>query len=243
MSSGLSAQRAFEISIEKIGQPEILKSEFKKNERAPMKRIGIFAMLIGAVIILRIVTERPDAEHLRENEQLVWMVTGSAIVLFGLNTVTFIKLGEARDVRIWKLVGISYSIFAAWISMMPILVFLTVPKFSAAVGMTDRTLTFAAVTVSFLSALGWRWTRGFLPIIQSRRIRTTIGVAGCVLGPVTMALFWFVIAPQLKYFAVVPATWVCTLTAILGGVGYGLAEAAHTQTRMSGFMKSKEQNV
>ena len=230
MKLELTQKKAFEISVRRIGQPKMLKSEFKKNERTSMKKLGIFAMLIGAVIILRILTEHPDAAHLRENEQLVWMVTGIAIVLFGLSTTVFIKLGDAKDIRLWKLVGISYSIFAVWISMTPILLFLTVPKYSAAVGMTDRILTFTAVTVSLLSALGWRLSTGILPIVQNRRIRANIGITCCLVGPLSMALFWFFIAPQLRHFAVVSVTWAWTAMAILGGVGYGLAEAARRQT-------------
>jgi len=151
-----------------------------------------------------------------------------------LSTAFFIKLGDARDVRWWKLVGITYSIFAAWISTLPIFLFLTVPKFSAAVDMPDRILTFAAVTVSLLSVLGWRLSQGILPLIQNRRTRTTVGIASCVLGPVSVAFFWFFIVPQLRYFAIVPCTWVFTAMAILGGVGYGLTEAAHIQGEAKG---------
>ena len=228
--SGLNAPRAFDVAVQRIGQAKTLKCEFKKVERTSMKKIGIFAVLIGALMILRILTEHPDAAHLRKNEQVEWLIAGTAIVLFGLSTALFIKLGDARDVRLWKLVGITYSIFAAWISALPIFLFLTVPKFSAAVDLTDRILTFAAVTVSLLSVLGWRLSRGIVPLIQNRRTRTTIGIGCCILGPVSVTLFCFFIAPQLRNFAVVPFTLALTAMAILGGVGYGLAEAARRQT-------------
>src|ERR1700679_2335147 len=89
MHSGMNEQKAFEISVQQIGQPKMLKSEFKKTERTSMKKIGIFAVLIGTVIILRILTEHPDAAHLRPNEQLRWLITGGAIVFFGLSSAFF----------------------------------------------------------------------------------------------------------------------------------------------------------
>lgn len=231
---GLNEQIAFEISVRRVGQPEMLKGEFKKIGGKSGKTTGIFAVLIGAVIILRILTEHPDAAHLRKNEQAEWLVAGAAIVLFGLSTAFFIKLGDVRELRLWKLVGITYSTFAVWISMLPIILFLTVPRFSAAVGLTDRILTFTAVTMSLLSVLGWRWSRGKLPVIQNQRIRTIIGIICCLLGPVSMAFFWLFIIPHSSRFAVVPVTWAWTAMAILGGVGYGLTEAACRQTEVAG---------
>lgn len=186
-------------------------------------------MLIGAFMVLRILTEHPDAAHLRKNEQVEWLIAGSAIVLFGLSTVFFIRMGDARDVRWWKLVGITYSIFAAWLSALPIYLFLTVPKYSAAVDLPARILTFAAVTVCLLSIPGWRLVHGILPPVLSRRTRTTAGIAGCILGPAVVAIFLFLIAPHLKYFAIVPCAWTLAAMAILGGVGYGLAETARKQ--------------
>src|SRR5476651_1125481 len=57
MRSGLSAQKAFEIAAQRIGQASLLRSEFKKSERTFMKPtlmvlIGIFAVLFGTALIL-----------------------------------------------------------------------------------------------------------------------------------------------------------------------------------------------
>ena len=54
---GLDEYQAFEISVQKIGQPELLENEFQKSERRFMKttiRIsaGILGILIGAVLML-----------------------------------------------------------------------------------------------------------------------------------------------------------------------------------------------
>jgi hypothetical protein len=232
MKSGLNAQKAFEISASRMGQPEILKSEFKKVERTSMKKISIFALLVGAVIVLRILTHQPDASHLRRNEQVGWLITGSAILLFGFRNLLFnSNSGDSRDIRRWKLVGITYSMVAVWISIFPILLFLTEPRYSAALGTTGRILTFMAVAVSFLSVFGWRMSRRILPIVPSKQARTHIGIACCLLGPALAAIFWFSIARQLHFsIGVILITWTWAVMAILGGVGYGLAETARGQT-------------
>src|SRR5580704_7776226 len=80
MKSGLNEQKAFEFSVQIIGQPKTLNSEFKKSERTSMKKIGISAVLIGAIIILRILTAHPDAAHYRPNEQVRFLIVGGAIV-------------------------------------------------------------------------------------------------------------------------------------------------------------------
>jgi hypothetical protein len=236
MKAGLTGEDAFAVSIQRMGQPEILTSEFKKNEGTSIKKLGIVAMLFGAVIILRIVTARPDAEHLRENEQLGWLISGSAILIFGLRNLVFNSNSSGiRDVRRWRLIGITYSMIAVWISMVPILLFLTVPQCSAAVGLVGRILTFAALAVSFLSVFAWKMSRGILPAVPSKRTRMRIGIACCVLGPALAALFLFSIALQLHYsVGVILITWVWAAMAILGGVGYGLTEAACGQTATAG---------
>ena len=74
MKSGFNEQKAFEISVRRVGRPEILGIEFKKDESTAMKKTGLLAMFVGAAIILRILTEHPDAAHLRRNEQMEWLL-------------------------------------------------------------------------------------------------------------------------------------------------------------------------
>jgi len=110
-------------------------------------------------------------------EQLEWFWFGVAVVFAGFSAAMFnFTLGETRDVRLWKLVGITYSIFAVWICMLPVCSFLTVPKFSAAFSLTERILAFSALAVSLLSIPGWRYGRDFLPVIGTRRTRTASGL-------------------------------------------------------------------
>ncbi len=56
MKSGLNDQNAFEISVQRIGKPQPLKSEFKKIERQFMKTMkivgGIVGVMIGAALMV-----------------------------------------------------------------------------------------------------------------------------------------------------------------------------------------------
>jgi len=233
MKAGLNEQKAFEMAAGRMGQPEILKREFKKVESTSVKRISIFALFVGTVIVLRTLTVRPDdAAHYRPNEQVAFLTAGSALLLFGLSNLFFnTNPGDSRDIRWWRLVGIAYSMVAVWISVIPIFMFLTVPKYSAAFGMTGRILAFTALAVSFLSVFGWRMSRGILPVVCSHRTRTRIGIACCLLGPASAVLFvWFLVASQSPFsVGAILVTWAWTVMAILGGVGYGLTEAARRQ--------------
>ena len=55
--AGLNEQKAFEISTQRIGQPKMLRREFKKSERRFMKQIvkigaGIVGVLVGIAFII-----------------------------------------------------------------------------------------------------------------------------------------------------------------------------------------------
>jgi uncharacterized membrane protein len=57
MESGLSEQKAFEISVRQIGQPKMLKREFKKIERTFMKRAakmgaGVLGIVVGMGLMM-----------------------------------------------------------------------------------------------------------------------------------------------------------------------------------------------
>jgi hypothetical protein len=226
---GKSEAEAFKISARQIGRPEILRCEFHKNEAASSKRIGTVIVLAGAMIILRILVRYGEMGYWK-SEQLEWLLAGAAMILFGLGTAFFnIGLGETRDIRLWKLVGITYSLFAVWISLLPVCSILTVPKLSAGFGLTDRALVLTAIAVSALSVFGWRLGCRALPIIRSRPIRNTVGIAGCLLGPISVAIYLSFILPQSNRFPLAEFFLAWTGMAILGGAGYGLTEAARIQ--------------
>src|SRR5580700_5435658 len=54
MRSGLGEKAAFEISVRQLGQPQMLKAEFKKNGAASGKKLGIMALIAATLMILRV---------------------------------------------------------------------------------------------------------------------------------------------------------------------------------------------
>lgn len=89
----LNEQRAFEISVARIGPPEMLKREFKKSERTFMKRtliilVGIFVGLAGAGLILPALAWYRDHGAM-PGEQLGFLLLGIAIALAGVSTAIY----------------------------------------------------------------------------------------------------------------------------------------------------------
>lgn len=230
VKSGLSEQTAFETSASRMGRPETLKCEFKKNEGTAIKKIGLLATLIGVAIIFRILTEYLGWAPSSQNEQRAWLITGGTFIFFGLsNAFIYFEPGDSRNVRRWKIIGIFYSTFAVWLSMLPIFLFLTVPKFSAAASMAGRILAFAALAVSILSVLGWRKCRAVLPVVPNHRTRTMLGIIGCILGLFFVVLVFFM-RPLNYSIGIILGPWTLAMASVLGGVGYGLEKAAEERT-------------
>jgi hypothetical protein len=231
MKSGANEEKAFEISIQQIGQPKMLDNEFKKSEGTLIKKIGIFAAIVGAVIISRILTEHPDAEHLRPKEQTAWLIAGSVIALFGIG-IALIKAGSDRGVvRRWKLVGVGYSIFASAFSIFLTTLCLAEPRISSAFTITDWILVFAANAVSVFSIVGLRQGCGRLPVVHNSQVRMAIGIVGPLLGAFWMLAYVIFIVPQQVQVranhSVAMFLWALAAMSLLGGVGYGLEKAAH----------------
>lgn len=93
MQSGLNEQKAFEISVQQIGQPKQLKNEFKKGERTFMKQVikisaGIIGILVGMAFItpaLALYQKQGAMVH----DAAVGFLIGIPIVLIGLITTIF----------------------------------------------------------------------------------------------------------------------------------------------------------
>jgi hypothetical protein len=93
MKSGLSGQQAFEISVQQVGQPKTLNREFKKSERAFMKRtliilIGIFGVLFGPAIFLPALALH-NHQGVSGNRVIVPMTVGIIITLIGVSTAIY----------------------------------------------------------------------------------------------------------------------------------------------------------
>jgi hypothetical protein len=87
MKLGLSAQKAFETSVQKIGQPKVLKGEFKKSERTFMKQIikisaGVIGILVGMAFIMPAVAQ---ARHqgTMANDEVGLLLLGIVLTIAG----------------------------------------------------------------------------------------------------------------------------------------------------------------
>jgi hypothetical protein len=91
VKAGMDESCAFEITTGHIGQPRLLKREFKKIERNIMKRViiltmGIFGILIGPGFILPALAKHKNLGIW--NYDIVWpIILGVIIALAGMGTV------------------------------------------------------------------------------------------------------------------------------------------------------------
>lgn len=234
MQSGLNVEKAFEISVRQLGQPQALKTEFRKNGTVTGKISGVLVMAACVVMILRVLYVHYHTVPAWKHDQIGWILFSISMFFWAANSVFFnFTLGDVREVRLWKLVGITYSVAAIWLTLQPILFFLTIPKYGAALNTMERVLIFGAATICILSVFGWQLSRKFLPVIRNRRTRTFIGVACALSGSCAIAVF---IGFGLPHFFGMPTplvfviwSWTWTATAVLAGTGYGLAEAARSR--------------
>jgi hypothetical protein len=106
MKSGLNEQKAFEISVQRIGQPKMLKSEFKKSEGNIMKRIiviltALFGTVFGGAMIL------PTLGRWHQTGTLLLYPFLTGIILFVLSAgISFYGIRTYRETRGRKLIGI-----------------------------------------------------------------------------------------------------------------------------------------
>jgi uncharacterized membrane protein YidH (DUF202 family) len=89
MKSGLNEQKAFEISVQRIGQPKVLKREFKKSERTFMTKmmilLGIFGVLVGTAFILPALAKY-NQQGTMVHDAAIGFLIGIPIVLVGIGT-------------------------------------------------------------------------------------------------------------------------------------------------------------
>jgi hypothetical protein len=182
-------------------------------------------------MILRVLQVRYTAGPPWKGDQVSWIFSCLLISFWAASAVFFnFSLGSVREVRLWKLVGITCSVVAIWVSLLPILLVLKMPRFHAAFSTTERILALTAAAASLLSVFAWQHGRKVLPVVRNRRTRTLIGIACGLSGPGLISLFIGFGVPQLGHFQAplfyVLMAWGWTAMAVLAGVGYGLAEAA-----------------
>ena len=82
--SGMDEQKAFEISVQRVGQPKVLNSEFKKSERTLMKRTakigtGVIGVLIGMALLVPGSVQLRDELVMANGKFGLWLLGGFLI--------------------------------------------------------------------------------------------------------------------------------------------------------------------
>jgi hypothetical protein len=93
LQPGLTERNAFEVSARQIGQPELLKSEFKKSERDGMKRsliisAGIIGVLVGMAFVMPAVAQYRHEGAMTLNK-ICLLLLGFGLTLGGGSVAVF----------------------------------------------------------------------------------------------------------------------------------------------------------
>lgn len=139
----------------------------------------------------------------------------------------FTRAGQSAGAQLAKLAGIACLVIAGSFSLL----ILSALSHHAA-GWLFKLLGLSALAATFLS---WRYGYRFLPVIRNQPVRAAIGGACCLAGIVWIQLCIHFV----PHFMVHPAgsdlpfgqfmaafLWAWNVTAILGGIAYGLEKAA-----------------
>lgn len=100
VKSGLNEQNAFEISVQRIGKPQTLKSEFKKIERKFMKTMkivgGIVGVMIGAALMVPGSIELHDELIVANGKLALWLL-GFILQMWAISSLwRMVRPGAAR---------------------------------------------------------------------------------------------------------------------------------------------------
>jgi hypothetical protein len=93
LKSGSDEQNAFRMSVQQMGQPDLLKQEFKKSERTFMKKpliilAGIFGVLVGTGLILPALAKYKE-QGAMVHDAAMGLLIGISIVLGGIGTAFY----------------------------------------------------------------------------------------------------------------------------------------------------------
>jgi hypothetical protein len=100
VKSGLNEQNAFEISVQRIGKPQPLKSEFKKIERQFMKTMkivgGIVGVMIGAALMVPGSIQLHDELVVANGKLALWLL-GFILQMWAISSLwRTVRPGAAR---------------------------------------------------------------------------------------------------------------------------------------------------
>jgi len=208
LQAGRDEAEAFENAVERMGRSDLLGAEFAKIE---------------------------ESEGFEKS-----------LLRMGYSFLTVLK-----EKRMSRIIGIACCVFASLYSLLLAPHLFLIHELSP----MQRILGLTAVVMTVVSLAGLRFNYKLLPVIRNKRIRTWIGLA-CGL----VAVGWLAVFSDLLPNVIVPRAlrhldvnapvesmqavfvvglsllWAMTLAAILGGIAYGLEEAARRRTKMEAYV-------
>lgn len=155
----------------------------------------------------------------------------------------FAKINRFKWSRPAQIIGIALcalaGIVVSWVSP----AFLTIREMT----LGQRLTGFAAVGVAVFAIMSWRFSYRYLPVIRHPWLRMAVGLACGLAGVVWLyafgGLLYYVIVPRAFNSGTSPQNafpafniflafvWAIAFAAVLGGLAYGLEEAARRQER------------
>jgi len=155
----------------------------------------------------------------------------------------FAKINRFKWSRPAQIMGIALCALAGIIVSFVGPAFLTIREMT--IGQRLAGLAAAAVTVFAIAS--WRFSYRYLPVIRHRWLRMAAGLASGVAGVVWLyafgALLFYVIVPRAFSSGALPENsfpafnillafvWAIAFSAVLGGIAYGLEEAARRRRK------------
>ena len=212
--------------------------------------------------------------HLREdvdgqvrtglNEESAFKAAVQKIGKSDLLKAEFAKIHGPTESRAAKVIGIACCVFASLYSLLLVPHLFTIHELTFG----QRILGLAAVTLTFLSIVSWRFSHRYLPVIRNQRARKVVGIACGAVG-----FAWILVFANLLPNVIVPfflnggasgdsvrgsvliglrqaspegfwpvfmigisLLWALALAAVLGGIAYGLEEAARRQFKKDAYV-------
>jgi hypothetical protein len=191
---------------------------------------------------------RDDVERqmrLGLSEQQAFEISARRIGQANKLEAEFKKANNAKEARAGKVIGIACCAFAGLFSLWMTPWLLTVHELS----MPVRMYGLSAVALIIVSIVSWKFSHKYLPVIRDHRTRMAAGVACCLTGVIWLFVFFGELLPdvivprilsgaageavEFAFMIAISTLWAVALTSVLGGIAYGLEEAARRRSAMN----------
>jgi len=153
----------------------------------------------------------------------------------------FAKINRFKWSRPGQVLGIALCVLAGIVAVWATPALLAIHEMTFG----QRLVGLAAVATTVFAIISWRFSHRYLPVIRHRRIRMATSLACGLAGVIWLyafgGLLFYVIVPRAlitsdgnpfpAFYIGISFLWAIAFAAVLGGVAYGIEEAARRQER------------